>query len=107
MQRARYRIWKLEYEGELEITTASPPILLKIQIFSSSHANEPLFRSRVSRLDMFGIRPFTQPEEAVHEWFVLDDNFEVREFKASDLSEAVELTVRTIEERLEAGIGRQ
>lgn len=95
------RIWKLEYEGELEIATAGPPILLKIQIFSNTFTENPLFRSRITRLDMFSLRPFTQPEEAVHEWFVLDDNFEVREFKASDLSEALKLTIRAIEERLE------
>jgi hypothetical protein len=64
------RIWKLEYEGELEITTASPPVLLKIQVFSSIRAEETPFRSRISRLDMFSVRPFTPPEEAVHEWFV-------------------------------------
>lgn len=91
----------LEYEGELEVTTASPPIHLKIQILSSTHAEATLYRSRISRLDMFSVRPFTQPEEAVHEWFVLDDNFEVREFNAASLSEAVELTIRAVEGRVE------
>lgn len=95
------QIWKLEYEGELQITTANPSILLIIQIFSNTTASgETLFRSRISRLDMLSVRPFTQSEEAAHEWFVLDDNFEVREFKASSLSKAIELTVRAIEERL-------
>lgn len=101
MGRARHRIWKLEYEGELEITTASPHILLKIQILSSTQADATLYRSRISRLDMFSLRPFTQPEEVVHEWFVVDDSFEVREFEAAGLSEAVELTIQVVEGRLE------
>lgn len=98
------QIWKLEYEGEMEVApeTTIPAILLKVQIFSNTSAagGKKLFRSRIYRFDCFKVRPFTRPEDAVHEWFVSDDNFEIREFKASSVSQAVKVTVEAIRDRL-------